>query len=136
MNNLQVFKNEKLNLEVRTIQNEDGSISISSEDAAIGFGFTQVKNNRKYVRWETMNGYCSELGFSQQIGKDDYIPESLFYMLGMKASNKVAQEQKEEIYKSLLKDFDLGDFEGIKVVSENKEKLKEKLIYIGENNIL
>ena len=39
-----------------------------------------------------MNGYCSELGFSQQIGKDDYIPESLFYMLGMKASNKVAQE--------------------------------------------
>ncbi|MBS6503325.1 MAG: hypothetical protein KH415_17190, partial [Clostridium sp.] len=92
MNNLQVFKNEKLNLEVRTIQNEDGSISISSEDAAIGFGFTQVKNNRKYVRWETMNGYCSELGFSQQIGKDDYIPESLFYMLGMKASNKVAQE--------------------------------------------
>jgi inorganic pyrophosphatase/exopolyphosphatase len=50
--------------------------------------------------------------------------------------SKVTQEQKEEIYKSLLKDFDLGDFEGIKVVSENKEKLKEKLIYIGENNIL
>ncbi|MBS4958822.1 MULTISPECIES: hypothetical protein [Clostridium] len=54
----------------------------------------------------------------------------------MSKKSKVTQEQKEEIYKSLLKDFDLGDFEGIKVVSENKEKLKEKLIYIGENNIL
>lgn len=57
-------------------------------------------------------------------------------MIILSKKSKVTQEQKEEIYKSLLKDFDLGDFEGIKVVSENKEKLKEKLIYIGENNIL
>lgn len=25
-----------------------------------------------------------ELGFSPEVGKDDYIPESLFYRLGMK----------------------------------------------------
>lgn len=91
-NKIEIFKNEDLKLQVRAIQNEDGSISISAEDTAIGFGFTQVKNRKTYVRWETINGYCKELNFSQHVGKDDYIPESLFYMLGMKASNKVAQE--------------------------------------------
>ena len=39
-----------------------------------------------------MNGYIAEIGFSPQVGKDDYIPESLFYMLGMKANNKTAQD--------------------------------------------
>ena len=39
-----------------------------------------------------MNGYCKELNFSQHVGKDDYIPESLFYLLGMKANNDVAKK--------------------------------------------
>ncbi|WP_252224369.1 MULTISPECIES: hypothetical protein [unclassified Clostridium] len=91
MKNLQSFRNENLNLQVRIIQNDDGSISVNAEDTAIGFGFTQVKNNKVYVRWETIIGYLNALGFSQQVGKDDFIPESLFYMLGMKANNKVAQ---------------------------------------------
>lgn len=78
MNNLEVFKNEELRLRARMIENPDGSISINAEDVAIGFGWTQEKNGKTYVRWETLNGYCKELGFSQQVGKDDYIPESLF----------------------------------------------------------
>lgn len=89
---IQVFKNKDLNLDVRTIQNEDGSISINAEDTAIGFGFTQVKNKKTYIRWGKINSYCMDFGFSQQVGKDDYIPESLFYLLGMRASNKAAQE--------------------------------------------
>lgn len=44
------------------------------------------------MRWETLNGYCKEFGFSQEVGKDSYIPESLYYLLGMKASNKRAQK--------------------------------------------
>ncbi len=84
------FTNKDLALQVRTITNEDGSISINAEDTAIGFGWTQVKNGKIYPKWERMNGYLEELGFSPQVGKDDYIPESLFYRLGMKASNKVA----------------------------------------------
>lgn len=95
-NQLQIFKNEQLNLQVKTIQNDDGSISVNAEDTAIGFGWTQTqnKNGKKYtsIRWETINNYCSEFGFPSLLGKDDYIPESLFYLLGMKASNKVAQE--------------------------------------------
>ncbi|MFL0167717.1 BRO-N domain-containing protein [Candidatus Clostridium helianthi] len=96
MNNLQIFKNEQLNLQVRTIQNKDGSISVNAEDTAIGFGWTQTqnKNGKQYttIRWERINGFIKELGFPPQVGEDDYIPESLFYMLGMKASNKTAQD--------------------------------------------
>lgn len=92
MNELKVFKNNELGLTVRTLPNPDGSISISAEDAAIGFGWYQKKNGKVYPRWETLNGYCKDIGFSQLVGKDDYIPESLFYRLGMKASNATAEK--------------------------------------------
>lgn len=96
MDNLKIFNNEELHLQVRTILNDDGSISVNAEDTAIGFGWTQTqnKNGRQYtsVRWETLNGYCLEFGFPNKLGKDDYIPESLFYRLGMKANNDVANK--------------------------------------------
>lgn len=92
MNGLKVFNNEALHLQVRTIQNDDGSISINAEDAAIGFGWTQEKNGKTYVKWERVNSFCKELGFSPLVGKDTYIPESLFYRLGMKANNAVADQ--------------------------------------------
>lgn len=99
---IQVFKNKDLNLDVRTIKNEDGSISINAEDTARGFGW--VDNSQRAtcgsqlskVRWARMNKYICELGFGNEFphkcGKDDYIPESLFYLLAMKANNKAAQE--------------------------------------------
>lgn len=86
--------NKELGIKVRTILNDDGSISINAEDTAIGFGWTQTqnKNGKEYVsvRWERMNGFSAECGFPHEWGKDDYIPESLFYRLGMKASNATA----------------------------------------------
>lgn len=91
-NKIQIFKNKKLNLKMRTIQNSDGSISINVEDTAIGFGWIREKNGKRYVMWDRLNEYLAELGFPQKCGKDDFIPESVFYMLGMKASNKTAQE--------------------------------------------
>lgn len=51
-----------------------------------------MNQGKYYVRWETINGYLSELGISQEVGKNDFIPESVFYLLGMKASNERAQE--------------------------------------------
>lgn len=93
MDNLQVFSNKELDLKVRTILNEDGSISVNAEDVARGFGWTTVaKSGNEVVRWARVNEYCKEIGFPQQVGKDDYIPESLFYRLGMKASNAVADK--------------------------------------------
>ncbi|HIE8398806.1 TPA: BRO-N domain-containing protein, partial [Clostridioides difficile] len=77
-----------------TIKYEDGSIGINAEDTAIGFGWCKIenKNGKEYksVRWERMNEFCTEFGFDHKWAKDDYIPESLFYMLGMKAKNEIA----------------------------------------------
>lgn len=87
---INLFTSEQFG-QVRAILNDDGSISINAEDAAIGFGWTQMKNGKMYVRWETINAYLTELGISQQVGKNDFIPESLFYLLGMKANNESAQ---------------------------------------------
>lgn len=93
MNNLEVFKNEELGLSARMVTNPDGSISINAEDAARGLGWTTVaKSGNEVVRWARVNDYCKEFGFSQEVGKDDYIPESLFYRLGMKASNPAADK--------------------------------------------
>lgn len=52
---------------------------------ARGLGFTQEKNGVEYVRWETVNNYLRELKFSQQVGKDTYIPENIFYRLACAA---------------------------------------------------
>ena len=96
MNELQIFNNEELGLSVRTILNDDGSISVNAEDTAIGFGWcrTEVKNGKEYrsVMWARMNGFLKEMGFAHECAKDDYIPESLFYRLGMKANNAVADK--------------------------------------------
>lgn len=92
MNNLMIFKNEDLAIDVRTIKNNDGSISINAEDTVIGFGWIEMKNNKIYPRWRTINSFIKELGFSQEVAKDDYIPESLFYLLGMKANNDIARK--------------------------------------------
>ena len=89
--NVNIYTSQRFG-KVRTILNDDGSISINAEDAARGLGWVQIKNNKVYIRWETINTYLNELGFSQLVGKDDYIPESLFYLLGMKANNTAAQE--------------------------------------------
>lgn len=94
MNELKIFNNDELGISVRTMLNDDGSISINAEDAAIGFGWfqKQERNGKDYisVRWERMNSYSSECGFPHEWGKDDYIPESLYYMLGFKAGNERA----------------------------------------------
>ena len=89
---IETFRNTELKINVRTVKFEDGSIGINAEDAAKGFGFIEIKNEKEYIRWRTLNSYCHEVGFSQDVAKGDYIPESLFYMLGMKANNKTAQD--------------------------------------------
>ena len=93
---IKLFENEKLNLSIRAIENTDGSISVNLEDVAIGFGWFDnskfAKSGEKYIRWSRINNYCKELNFPHKCGKDDFIPESLFYMLGMKANNERAIE--------------------------------------------
>lgn len=71
---------------------QTGTAYLNAEDVARGFGFTQSKKGVQYIRWETVNGYLHGFGFSQHVGKDDFIPENMVYRLGFKASNEVAQK--------------------------------------------
>lgn len=91
---INLFENKNLKLEVRTLLNEDGSISINLEDAAKGLGFTQTqeKHGKTYisVRWERIKAYLQEFNFHPQMGEDTYIPESVFYLLAMKAKSETA----------------------------------------------
>lgn len=129
MEGLKIFNNEELKISVRTILNDDGSISVNVEDTAIGFGWTQEKNGKTYVRWETLNGYCKEIGFSQNVGKDDYIPESLFYRLGMKASNARADNFQNwlamEVIPSIRK---TGSYQQRKMTPEEMMRLQLGMI--------
>lgn len=95
-NGVQIFKNLFLGIDVRMILNPDGSISVNAEDAAIGFGWrrTEIKNGKEYhsIMWKRMNGFLKEMGFAHECAKNDYIPESLFYLLAMKANNEKARD--------------------------------------------
>ena len=69
-----------------------GTAYLNAEDVARGFGFTQGKNGVEYIRWDRVNQYLHEFGFSPLVGKDDFLPENMVYRLGFKASNEVAQK--------------------------------------------
>lgn len=75
---------------------QDGTAYLRLEDVARGLGFTQTqkKNGVEYasIRWETINRYLEEIGFPNKLGKDDYIPENIFYRLAMKAKNETAEK--------------------------------------------
>ena len=59
----------------------------------LGFIQTQNKNGSEYtsVRWERVEQYLGEMGFPHKWGKDDFIPENVFYRLAMKAKNETAE---------------------------------------------
>ena len=106
MNEVKVFANEELGFKVRTILNSDGSISVNAEDTAIGYGWTktETKNGRIYtsVRWERMNSFSAECGFAHEWSKEEYLPESLFYMLGFKAGNDRALKYQQWLAADVL----------------------------------
>jgi prophage antirepressor-like protein len=75
---------------------QNGVAYLRLENVARGLGFTQTqkKNGVEYIsiRWETINRYLEDIGFPNKLGKDDFIPESIFYRLAMKAKNETAEK--------------------------------------------
>lgn len=71
---------------------QDGTAYLRLDDVARGLGLTQTKNGIEYIRWDRVEQYLSDFGFPHKWGKDDYIPENVFYRLAMKASNPVAEK--------------------------------------------
>lgn len=96
------FVNDNNGMSVRTILNPDGSVSMNAEDTAVGFGWTRIKHGKEYVKWDRLNSYIKDIGFSPLVGKDDFIPETLFYLLGMKASNDKAKEFQMWLAKDVI----------------------------------
>lgn len=96
------FVNDNNGMSVRTILNPDGSVSMNAEDTAVGFGWTRIKHGKEYVKWDRLNSYIKDIGFSPLVGKDDFIPETLFYLLGMKASNDKAKEFQMWLAKDII----------------------------------
>lgn len=100
------FVNDNNGMSIRTILNPDGSVSMNAEDTAVGFGWVQTQNKKgkiyKSIRWDTFCKFCNEFGFPNKLGKDDFIPETLFYLLGMKASNDKAKEFQMWLAKDVI----------------------------------
>ena len=110
MNEIQIFSNS----EFGSLQwyEQDGVLYFNLEQCARGLGFTktEIKDGKEYssVRWSRVNEYLSDFGFSpingrsdfrknfpngfsQQVGKERFIPENIFYRLAMKAKNETAE---------------------------------------------
>ena len=91
---------------VRAFIDNNGIAQLNLEDVARGLGFTQIKDGKEYIRWETVIGYLESLWYkyplSQQVGKDDFIPENIFYRLAMKASNKTAEIFQAKVADEIL----------------------------------
>lgn len=102
MNDLVKIKN------VRGYLGKDGTAYLNLEDISRGLGFTQGKDGKEYVRWETVYRYLEEIGFkypldsSQLAGKAEFIPENIFYRLAMKAKNEVAEKFQTLIADEIL----------------------------------
>lgn len=113
----------------------NGTAYLNAEDVARGFGFTQIKNGAEYIRWETVNGYLREFGFSQHVGKDNFLPENMVYRLGFKASNETAQKFQallaDEVIPAIRKTG--GYISGAKEMSD--EEIMAKALLIGKRTI-
>lgn len=81
---------------------KDGTAYLKLETVARGLGFTQEKNGTEYVRWETVLKYIREIGFPNLLGKDDFIPENVFYRLAMKAKNEVAERFQAKVADEII----------------------------------
>lgn len=118
---------------VRGYLDDDNTAWLNLEDVARGLGFTQVKNNKEYIRWETVISYCNE--FSQLVGKESFIPENVFYRLCMKANNEVAREFQANVCDNILPQIRktgmyLTD-NVFDIMMRNPEKIGEMLIEYG-----
>lgn len=97
MNNLQI-----INIKGVECYEEDGTAYLKLETVARGLGFTDNSKGTEYVRWNTVRQYLSDIGFSQEVAKNDFIPENVFYRLAMKAKNEVAEKFQAKVADEII----------------------------------
>lgn len=86
-------------LEVINAENKYGYIDannvvmLNAEFVARGLGFAESKNGVEYVRWCTIKGYLRSFGFSQEVGKGDFIPENMFFLSDEHLTSKLIAKE-------------------------------------------
>jgi len=127
VNQLQTFKNELFEVAAKI---ENDQILFDAEHVAKSLGFKQIKNNKEYIRWETVNRYLNKY-LSQDVGKGDFLPEPLVYKLAFKASNEVAEQFQDwlaiEVIPTIRK---TGQYGGPKVLSEREQRIESLKLLI------
>lgn len=76
---------------------KDGTAYLKLETVARGLGFVDNSKGTEYIRWNTVRQYLNEIGFSQEVAKESFIPENIFYRLAMKAKNEAAERFQAKI---------------------------------------
>ena len=116
---------------VRAYLDENNTAWINLEDATRGLGFIEVKNGVEYVRWRTIREYLRQFNFSQEVAKNNFIPENIFYRLAMKAKNETAEKFQslvaDEIIPAILK---TGSYS---VKSESREELIARALIASQS---
>ncbi len=109
---------------------KDGTVYLKLENVARGLGFTDTSKGVEYVRWNTVRQYLKEIGFSQEVAKDSFIPENIFYRLAMKARNDTAENFQalvaDEIIPSIRKH---GGYLAGQETVDGEELLSRALLY-------
>jgi prophage antirepressor-like protein len=147
-----IMKNELITIEnVRGYGDENGTIYLNLEDVSRGLGFVDNSKGVEYIRWNTVSGYLKDFGFSQEVAKDQFIPENIFYRLAMKAKNEIAEKFQikvaDEILPSIRKhgaymteitiDKILNDPDfGIQLLTTLKEERRRRMEAERTNHIL
>ncbi len=87
----------------------EGTAWLKLDDCARGLGITQRqnKNGKVYesIRWSTVRKYLDEIGFPQEVGEElaaKFIPEHVFYRLGMKVNNPIGNAFQDKIARVIL----------------------------------
>ncbi|HDV6259850.1 TPA: ORF6C domain-containing protein [Staphylococcus pseudintermedius] len=98
MQDLQTFSNDIFSILIKQ-DNENNLFDL--ETVAKSLGFTQIKNGKQYIRWETINKYLGKY-LSQEVGKGDFIPEPMVYKLAFKAGNSTAEKFQDWLAMEVL----------------------------------
>lgn len=94
--------NEIMNINGIECFEKDGTAYLKLETVARGLGFTDTSKGTEYVRWNTVRQYLDEIGFSQEVAKNDFIPENIFYRLAMKAKNEAAEKFQAKVADEII----------------------------------
>lgn len=147
-NNMQI-----INIKGIECYEKNGTAYLKLETVARGLGFTEIAaSGNECVKWTRVRKYLSDLGaIDTSVDKlPDFIPESIFYRLAMKAKNETAEKfqafvatevfpsirkhgmyMTEDVVEKILADPDFG----IKLLSAYKEERDKNKRLQAENEL-